>query len=101
MPAMVLGIVSLCVLPLACCCGFGGAVPLVLGILAIVFGVTARNRITASQGALGGGGKATAGIVTGGVAVALAAVLIVLILALGLSSGSLANYFNTFATPSP
>jgi hypothetical protein len=98
---MVLGIASLCVLPLACCCGVGGAVPLILGILAITFGVTARSRIAASQGALGGGGKATAGIVTGGIAVALAAVLIILVLVVGLSSGSLANYFNTFASPSP
>jgi hypothetical protein len=98
---MVLGIVSLCLLPLACCCGFGGLISLILGILAVVFGVMARNRITAAQDAIGGNGKATAGIVTGGIAVGLAVLLIILVLAVGLGSGTLANYFNTFASPSP
>ena len=101
MPAMVLGIVSLVVLPLACCCGFGGLAPLILGILAIVFGVMARNRITASQGALGGRGKAMAGIITGAIAVGLAVILIILVLAIGLGSGSIVNYLNSFASPSP
>ena len=76
---MVLGIVSVCVLPLGCCCGLVELVALPLGIIAIVFGVRARSQITQSQGALSGGGKATAGIVTGAVGAGIAIVLGVLI----------------------
>lgn len=100
-PAMVLGIVSLCLLPLGCCCGIGGLASLILGILAVVFGITARNRIGASGGALGGRGKATAGIVTGGVAVGIAVVVILLVLLVGISSSTLGNYINSFPSPSP
>ena len=75
---MVLGIISLAGLPLVCCCGFGELIALPLGITAVVFGVLARNRIAASQGALGGDGKALAGIVMGATAGGIAAVLFLL-----------------------
>jgi hypothetical protein len=75
---MVLGIVSLAGLPLVCCCGFGELIALPLGITAVVFGVLARSRIAASQGALGGDGKALAGIVMGATAGGIAAVLFLL-----------------------
>ena len=75
---MVLGIISLAGLPLVCCCGFGELIALPLGITAVVFGVLARNRIAASQGALGGDGKALAGIVMGATAGGIAALLFVL-----------------------
>ena len=102
MPAMVLGIVSLVVLPLACCCGVGGLASVILGILAIVFGVQARNRVNASGGTLGGGGKAMAGIVCGGIGVGLAAILFILGLAIGLGSGAFLNAINNaIQTPSP
>ena len=101
-PAMVLGIISLVVLPLGCCCGVGSLASVVLGILAIVFGVTARNRVNASGGTLGGGGKALAGIVCGGVAVGLAAILFILALAIGFGSGAFFNAINNaIQTPSP
>ena len=77
---MVLGIVSLFGLPLICCCGFGELVALPLGIIAMVMGFTARSRIAASQGALGGDGKALAGIVMGATAGGIAAILFVLYL---------------------
>jgi hypothetical protein len=95
---MVLGILSLCLLPLGCCCGFGLLVVVPLGIGGVVLGFMARSRVTASQGALGGGGKALAGIVTGGTAIAIALVLFAIGLAFGLSSGA---FLNRFATPSP
>jgi hypothetical protein len=102
MPAMVLGIVSLVVLPLACCCGVGSLASVVLGILAIVFGVQARNRVNASGGTLGGGGKAMAGIVCGGIAVGLAAILFILGLVVGLGSGAFLNAINNaIQTPTP
>jgi hypothetical protein len=101
-PAMVLGIISLVVLPVACCCGVGGLFSIALGILAIVFGVSARSRIAAAGGALGGGSKATAGIITGGIATGIAAILFVLVLVIGLSGGAFMNAINNvIATPTP
>src|SRR6266511_3992026 len=70
-PAMVLGIVSVCLMPVGCCCWFLELLAVPLGVVAIVMGVNARNRVNASQGTLGGGGKATAAIVTGGIAAVL------------------------------
>ena len=58
MPAMVLGILSLCLLPLACFCGIGELIVIPLGIVAVVLGFMARNKIAASQGTLGGSGLA-------------------------------------------
>lgn len=101
MPAMVLGIVSLVALPVGCCCGVGSVASIAAGIAAIAFGVTARNRVAAAQGSLGGGSKATAGIVMGGIAIGLAVALLVLGFALGLGSGAFLNYLNSIASPTP
>jgi hypothetical protein len=95
---MVLGILSVCLLPLGCCCGLGMLLVIPLGIGGIVLGFMARNRVTASQGALGGGGKALAGIVTGGTAIGIALVLVAIELAFGLGGQT---FLNRFATPSP
>jgi hypothetical protein len=98
--AMALGIASLCVLPLGCCCWVLSLVSLAFGITAVVMGVTVRNRIAASQGGFGGGGKALAGIITGGIATAIAAVVIVAGLALfGLGASGVLN--NLIPTPTP
>ncbi|HEY3086287.1 MAG TPA: hypothetical protein VGK28_12615 [Candidatus Dormibacteraeota bacterium] len=77
-PAMVLGIVSVCLMPIGCCCWFLELLAIPLGVVAIFMGVNARNRVNASQGTLGGGGKATAAIVTGGIAAVLGAIILVL-----------------------
>jgi hypothetical protein len=95
---MVLGIIALVFLPLGCCCGVGWLVVVPLGIAAIALGFSARSKATASQGLLGGGGKALAGIVTGGTAIGIAAVLFVLELIFRVGSGT---FFNVFVTPSP
>jgi hypothetical protein len=79
----VLGILALAALPLVCCCGVGPVVAIPLGAGAVVFGFMARNRIVSSRGAFGGDGKALAGIVTGGTALAIAIVLVVVYLFLG------------------
>lgn len=100
-PAMVLGIISLVVVPLACCCGIGAGASIILGLIAVVFGIMARNRVNASGGTLGGGGKAMAGIITGGIAVALAVIGAIIYIALIASSGSIVNYLNSFITPTP
>ena len=94
---MVLGIIALAFLPLGCCCGVGWLVVVPLGIAAIALGFSARSKATASQGTLGGG-KALAGIVTGGTAIGVAAVLFVLELIFRVGSGT---FFNVFVTPSP
>jgi len=100
-PAMVLGIISLVIVPLACCCGIGSIAPIVTGILAVIFGFMARNRVNSSGGTLGGGGKAMAGIITGGIAVVLAVFGAILYIALIASSGSIVNYLNSLQTPTP
>src|SRR5207237_10920211 len=51
-PAMVLGIISICALPLACCCGLGELVVIPLGIVAVLLGLVARNRVEVCQGTL-------------------------------------------------
>jgi hypothetical protein len=95
---MVLGILSVSLLPLGCCCGLGLLLVIPLGIGGVVLGFMARGRVTASQGALGGSGKALAGIVTGGTAIAIALMLFAIEVAWGLGGGTL---LNRFATPSP
>jgi hypothetical protein len=102
--AMVLGIVALIITPIGCCCGLIEIIPIILGIVAVVLGIGARNRVNASGGTLGGGGKATAGIITGGIAVVLGVVFGVLYAVLyGLgSSGALNNLINQISTtPTP
>jgi len=99
-PALVLGIVSVCLMPIGCCCWFLEILAIPLGVVAIVMGVGARNRVNASQGALGGGGKATAGIITGGIGVVLG--LIVLVIGLvftGLSASGVLQ--NLIPSPTP
>ncbi|HSS61612.1 MAG TPA: hypothetical protein VLK30_09175 [Candidatus Limnocylindrales bacterium] len=90
-PSMVLGIISLCVLPLGCCCGIGELIVVPLGVAALALGFAARSKITASQGALGGEGKALAGIITGGTATAIAIVLFVVFLLLGVATRGIVN----------
>jgi hypothetical protein len=104
MVSMILGIIALILTPVGCCCGFVEVVPIVLGIVAVVMGIGARNRVNASGGTLGGGGKAQAGIITGIIAVILGVVFGVLYAVLyGLgSSGVLSNIVNQLGvTPSP
>jgi hypothetical protein len=93
---MVLGIISLAVLPLGCCCGIGFVVSLPLGIAGVVLGFMARSKIAAGNNTLGGSGKALAGIVTGGTAVLIAAVIGVAYLFFGLAGPAILN-----ALPSP
>ncbi|TME42206.1 MAG: hypothetical protein E6I61_03780 [Chloroflexi bacterium] len=98
MPAMVLGILSLCLLPLACCCGVVELIVIPLGIAAVVLGFMARNRIAASQGTMGGSGKALAGIITGGTGLGIGILLGIAILLFGLAFSSLVN---SIPTPTP
>src|SRR2546421_10485752 len=91
MPAMVLGILSLCLLPLACFCGIGLLIVIPLGIAALALGFVARSKIATSQGTLGGSGKALAGIITGGTGVGIAIVLGVAILLFGVAVSSIGN----------
>ncbi|WP_165372505.1 DUF4190 domain-containing protein [Nocardioides iriomotensis] len=65
--ALVVGVVTL-VGFWTCFAGF-------LGVVAVVQGVRARAEIRASAGALGGDGRAVAGIVTGALAVLLSLVV--------------------------
>ena len=75
---MVLGLIALAGLPLVCCCGFGELIALPLGIVA-------------SQGSLGGDGRALAGIVTGATAAAIAGLLFVLYLLGVIATSSINN----------
>jgi hypothetical protein len=68
--SMITGIVSM---PLTCC-WIGG----LTGIVAIVLGIMARKQIAESQGRQEGGGMATAGIITGAVAVVLFILMVLL-----------------------
>jgi hypothetical protein len=93
---MVLGILSLAVVPLGCCCGIGFIISLPLGIAGVVFGFMARSKIAASNNTLGGSGKALAGIVTGGTAIFIAVVIGAAYLFFGVAGPSILN-----ALPSP
>lgn len=98
-PSMVLGILSLVFLPVGCCCGLGEVVVIPLGVIAVVLGFSARSKVAASQGALGGDGKALAGIVTGATGAAIGIVLLVLgLLLFGLGT---TGFFNVIPTASP
>ncbi len=97
-PAMVLGIISLSAMPLACCCGLGEVVVIPLGIVAVALGFVARSRISASQGALGGGGRALAGIITGATAAAIGIMLVIAIFVFGFVAPSITN---SLPIPSP
>jgi hypothetical protein len=93
--SMILGIVGLVLTPLTCCCGVGVIIPLGLGIAALVLGFMARNRIAAAPGALGGGGKALAGIICGGTAVGISVVLLILVVVLRVAMPSIINAIPT------
>ncbi len=67
--ALILGICALVICPLIC------------GPLAIVYGNKAKNEINSSNGSLGGGGLATAGIVLGWIGVAWAVIVILFVIA--------------------
>ena len=95
MLSMILGIIGLVLSPLACCCGILVIVPLGLGIPAVILGFQARGKIAAAPGQLGGSGKALAGIVTGGTAIGLAIILLIVSLAIGASFRSIVNAFPT------
>lgn len=64
------------------CCG------LVTGIVALVLGNQARNEIKTSSGTQGGDGMALAGMITGGIGIALTLVWIPVFFGLGLFNGS-------------
>lgn len=95
MISMILGIVGLVLTPLTCCCGVGVIIPLGLGIAALVLGFQARGRIAAAPGALGGSGKALAGIITGGTAVGISIVLLILVVVLRVVTPSIINAIPT------
>ena len=96
--SMVCGIVGLVIVPIGCFCGFLELVSLALGIVAVVLGFRARSAIARSQNTLGGGGKATAGLVTGFIAIGLSVIVGILITIFAVSLSHLAN---AFPTPSP
>jgi hypothetical protein len=93
--SMILGIVGLVLTPLTCCCGVGVVIPLGLGIAALVLGFQARTRIAAAPGALGGSGKALAGIICGGTAVGISVVLLILVVVLRVVTPSIINAIPT------
>ena len=97
-PSMILGIIAVVLAPIGCFCGFLEIVALPLGIVAVVLGFRARSRIAQSQGTLGGGGKALAGLITGFIAIGLALIVGVIVVFFAVSIGSLQNLV---PTPSP
>jgi Domain of unknown function (DUF4190) len=60
---------------------------IILGPIAICLGVSAKNKIKANPQALTGGCQATAGIVTGSIAVALYAIIIIFVLIASIDQG--------------
>jgi hypothetical protein len=78
--SLVLAIVALCALPFVCCCGLGELVTIPCGVMAVVFGINATRRVSASQGMLAGNGKAIAAIIIGGSALAIGVVLAMFVL---------------------
>lgn len=67
--SMILGIVSVT------CCGIG----VVAGIAALVLGNSARKEIEASRGAQAGAGMAQAGVILGGIGIAISLLLLILL----------------------
>jgi hypothetical protein len=96
--SLVLGIIALGALPFVCCCGIGEFVTVPCGIIAVVYGIGATQRIAASHGALGGDGKAVAGIVIGGSALAIGLVILVFVVFSLLTSPM---HVTPLATPTP
>lgn len=87
--SLVTGITTLI---LSWCCGLG-----VVGLVAVVLGVKARAEIRASGGAQSGEGVATAGIVTGIVAVLLG-LLVLALIGLALLAGFDFSTSSTYGT---
>jgi hypothetical protein len=84
--SLVLGIVALGALPFVCCCGVGELVTIPCGVMAVVFGINATRRVSASQGVLAGNGKAIAGIIIGGSALAVGVVLVMFVVITSVTS---------------
>jgi hypothetical protein len=97
---MVCGIVALVLTVLSCFCWFLEIVAIPLAIVAIVMGYRGRQAVARSGGTLGGGGKATAGFVTGIIAGVLA-LLVVLPIALFASAFMSSLTHLTLPSPSP
>lgn len=74
--AMILGIASIVLFLVLFCVVFTSPLSVVLGIPAVYFGRKARAEIRASGGQLTGDGMALAGIVLGGVDIALSALML-------------------------
>jgi hypothetical protein len=87
--SLVTGVASLV---LSWCCGLG-----VVGVVAIVLGVKARNEIRASGGTQQGDGLALGGIVTGIIAVVFG-VLILVLIAVALSTGAHFGTTSSYST---
>ena len=98
--SMILGIISLVLLPFGCCCGISEIVTLPMGVVAIVLGWQARSKASASRGVLGGEGRALAGLITGAISVAFA-IVILLIFVLWFGFTALLTPNTNFAIPSP
>ena len=96
--SLVLGIVALCALPFTCCCGLGELVTIPCGVMAVVFGISATQKVSASQGVLAGNGKAIAGIIIGGSALAVGVVLIMFVVITTVTSPA---HITPVATPTP
>jgi hypothetical protein len=97
---MVLGIISVVLLPFGCCCGLPWLISAVLGGVAVAMGFQARGRIAAGNRMIGGGGKAMAGIVMGGISVGLG-ILLLLIYVLIFGLASVTSVHTGFPSPTP
>lgn len=97
--SMVCGIVSAALTPFGCCTyGLVELAALPLGIVAVVLGFRARSRIAQSQGSLGGGGQALAGLITGFFGIAIGLIVGILVV---IGIASLATLQNAFPSPTP
>jgi hypothetical protein len=85
--ALVTGIATLV---LSWCCGAG-----VIGVVAVVLGLKARNEIAASGGRQGGDGMALAGIITGGIAVLIGLAAIAVIILAIVTDG---NHYSSYSS---
>jgi hypothetical protein len=97
---MVLGIISVLLLPFGCCCGIPWLISAILGGVALALGFQARGRIAASSGIFGGGGKAMAGIIMGAISVGLG-ILLLLIYVLIFGIGSVISVHTGLPSPTP
>jgi hypothetical protein len=75
---------------LSWCCGAG-----VIGVVAVVLGLKARNEIAASGGRQGGDGMALAGIITGGIAVLIGLAAIAVIILAIVTDG---NHYSSYSS---